>query len=150
MVSIRRSLTVLKHAAMPSPAQRSIVPWLKTWAAGSPRQLTAMPRTTPFYNQWQPACQHDARKRKAWKLEKWWQGNVVGTEDIQPDPKETYQETLAKVNGTPAAEYTKKGSLNTTSVVDDSFWKPAYTTARGFISREKQQVNFEYVSFRLT
>ncbi|CAI6342457.1 unnamed protein product [Periconia digitata] len=85
------------------------------------------------------------REEKSWKLEKWWSLNTVGTEDIQPDPKVTYQGALSKVDGTPAVVYAETGSLNTTSVVGDGLWIPAYTTNSGWISQEKQQVKFGLV-----
>lgn len=77
----------------------------------------------------------------AWKLEKYWIENAVGTLAVQPDPKETYQQALDKIEGSPTAEYTT-GSLNQTSVVADDLWQTAYNTDTIFGDQESMQEGF--------
>ncbi|KAF2023914.1 ferric reductase-like protein transmembrane component 4 [Setomelanomma holmii] len=64
----------------------------------------------------------------SWKHEKYWKDNVAGAFVVQPDPKETFQEALAKVNGTPTTVYNETGVLNVTSIVAEEFWWAAYNT----------------------
>ncbi|KAF4835787.1 Ferric/cupric reductase transmembrane component B [Colletotrichum tropicale] len=77
-----------------------------------------------------------------WKLEKFWQENVAGTEAVQPDPKETYQQALEKIDGTPTALYDATGSLNQTSLVSEGLWFAAYNTDTIFENQESQQEGF--------
>ena len=37
----------------------------------------------------------------SWKLERYWTMNVTETAEVQPDPKASFQETLANITGTP-------------------------------------------------
>lgn len=77
-----------------------------------------------------------------WKLEKFWKDNVAGTYAVQPDPKETYQEALAKINGTPTAVYAETGSLNETSIVAEDIWYAAYNTDVIFGHQESMQEGY--------
>lgn len=77
----------------------------------------------------------------AWQIEKYWKDNVAGYLSVQPDPKETFQQALAKVNGTPTAVYVE-GALNETSVVPDEAWEAAYVTNNVFAHQESQQVRY--------
>lgn len=48
-----------------------------------------------------PSDPLDGPDIKDWQIEKWWQRSVVGRMAVQPDPKETYQQALAKVKARP-------------------------------------------------
>lgn len=76
------------------------------------------------------------------KLERYWERNVVGTNEDQPDPKYTYQQALAKINSTSIATYDGTGSLNETSAVSEVLWFANYNTDEIFIRQESQQEKF--------
>ncbi|KAF2152204.1 ferric reductase-like protein transmembrane component 4 [Myriangium duriaei CBS 260.36] len=78
-------------------------------------------------------------------LEQYWQDNVPGSYAVQPSPKETYQQTLARINGTPSVVYSGSGSLNQTSVLAEDAWFGAYNTDKVFLQQEKQQEGFGLV-----
>ncbi|KAF1940309.1 ferric reductase-like protein transmembrane component 4 [Clathrospora elynae] len=80
-----------------------------------------------------------------WQIEKFWIANVAGTLVVQPDPKETYQEALAKVEGTPSAVYNETGTLNETSVVSQELWFAAYNTDATFAHQESMQERYALV-----
>ncbi|KAK9446640.1 ferric-chelate reductase [Limtongia smithiae] len=80
-----------------------------------------------------------------WSLERYWEGNVAGSADVQPDPKETYQQSLAKINGIPTAEYSETGWLNETSIVAYELWFANYNTDVAFEEQESQQVKYGLV-----
>jgi hypothetical protein len=77
-----------------------------------------------------------------WKLERYWKDNVVGSNAVQPDPKETYQQALAKVETTPTVVYNGTGSLNEVSVVAEDTWFVAFNTDTIFIHQETQQEGY--------
>ncbi|GKT57100.1 ferric-chelate reductase [Colletotrichum tofieldiae] len=79
-----------------------------------------------------------------WKLEKYWKDNVAGAAAVQPDPKVTYQQALAKVNGTPAAVYVATGPLNETSLVSQELWYAAYNTDVVFEGQESMQAKYGF------
>jgi hypothetical protein len=78
----------------------------------------------------------------AWKLEQYWKDNVAGSYANQPDPKDTYQQALAKVKGAPTTVYNETGSLNKTSIVSEDLWYAAYNNDKTFIEQETQQEGF--------
>lgn len=80
-----------------------------------------------------------------WKLEQFWKANVAGTYAHQPDPKDTYQQALAKIDGTPTAEYNETGTLNETSTISEDLWFAAYNTDTIFIHQESQQEKYGQV-----
>ncbi|CBX94945.1 hypothetical protein IAQ61_008388, partial [Plenodomus lingam] len=84
---------------------------------------------------------------QAWALEKFWVENVAGTLAVQPDPKETYQEALEKVEGVPSVEYAGTGSLNVTSVVAEEPWFAAFITDTVFGDQETMQERYGLVIF---
>ncbi|TID27931.1 hypothetical protein E2P81_ATG00687 [Venturia nashicola] len=61
----------------------------------------------------------------AWELEKYWRMNVAGRAQVQPDPKETYQQALEKA-GTPTETLADKNSLNKTSKISDAAYISNY------------------------
>ncbi|KAF4972609.1 hypothetical protein FSARC_882 [Fusarium sarcochroum] len=63
-----------------------------------------------------------------WKLERYWAANAAGSDNVQPDPKETYQQALSKVNGTLTAIYAGTDHLNKTCVVSYDLWYTNYRT----------------------
>lgn len=67
---------------------------------------------------------------------------MAGTEAAQPDPKETYQQALENISGTPTALYNATGSLNQTSLVSEDLWFAAYNTDTIFENQESQQEGF--------
>jgi hypothetical protein len=65
-------------------------------------------------------CANDTRggsTLKEWQIEQWWQKNVAGTKSIQPDPKETYGQALAKVDPRPNEILVQGDPLNKTMLV---------------------------------
>ncbi|KAK2026910.1 ferric reductase-like protein transmembrane component 4 [Colletotrichum zoysiae] len=77
-----------------------------------------------------------------WELEKYWKNNVAGIAAVQPDPKVTFQQALATVNGTPTAVYAATGPLNQTSLVSQDLWYAAYDTDVIFEGQESMQVKY--------
>lgn len=72
-------------------------------------------------------CHQDSRNRgqlKEWQIEEWWQKNVVGNQAQQPDPKETYQQALAKVEIIPTEALILGNPLNRTMLVADEDYQP--------------------------
>ena len=86
--------------------------------------------------------QSHCKDTPVWKLERFWKDNVAGTYAHQPDPKTTYQQALAKINGTPTAVYNETGSLNDTSIVSKDLWFAAHNTDTIFIHQESQQEGY--------
>ncbi|KAI5456993.1 ferric reductase-like protein transmembrane component 4 [Mariannaea sp. PMI_226] len=82
-----------------------------------------------------------------WKLERYWKANAVGSDDVQPDPKEPYQFALQKVHGTPVAIYAETGVLNETSVVAYDLWYQNYHTDVIFWGQERKQEKYGLVIF---
>lgn len=77
-----------------------------------------------------------------WKLEQFWKNNVAGSYEHQPDLKDTYQQALAKIDGSPIAVYNETGSLNETSITSEILWFAAYNTDTIFIRQESQQEKY--------
>lgn len=78
----------------------------------------------------------------AWKIEKFWKENVAGTFKVQPDPKESWQQALDKIGGTPTTVYNETGYLNETSVVAEELWSTAYNTDVAFRQQESMQEKY--------
>ncbi|KZL79842.1 ferric reductase transmembrane component 4 [Colletotrichum incanum] len=74
-----------------------------------------------------------------WKLEKYSKDNVAGTAAVQPDPKVTYQQALAKVNGTPTMLYAATMPLNEINLVSQDLWYIAYNINVIFEGQESMQ-----------
>lgn len=72
----------------------------------------------------------------AWKLEKYWKANVAGTASVQPDPKDTYQQALAKVVLAPNETLVAGDPLNKTSLVAEDDWLAAFNADAAFETQE--------------
>jgi len=77
----------------------------------------------------------------SWKIEKWWQANVAGRAQKQPNPKQSYGTTLAQVT-TPPTEVYEKGSLNKTSIVSEETWQSNWNAEYNFESGEIAQEGY--------
>ncbi|KAE9979703.1 hypothetical protein EG328_000753 [Venturia inaequalis] len=62
---------------------------------------------------------------QAWELERYWKMNVAGRAQVQPDPKETYQQALEKA-GTPTETLVSGNPLNKTSKITDDDYTSNY------------------------
>ncbi|KAH8711913.1 ferric reductase-like protein transmembrane component 4 [Phaeosphaeriaceae sp. PMI808] len=82
-----------------------------------------------------------------WKLERYWKENIPGALAVQPDPKETFQEALAKVIDTPTVVYAEPGSLNVTSNIAEDLWFAAYNTDIIFAHQESMQEGYALILF---
>lgn len=80
-----------------------------------------------------------------WKIEKWWKANVAGNQESQPDPKWTYQETLARIITPPVTTYIAKSALNATNLVSNATWLGNYNGDREFETLEITTEKFGYV-----
>ncbi|KAF2104813.1 ferric reductase like transmembrane component [Rhizodiscina lignyota] len=67
-----------------------------------------------------------------WKIEKYWQENVAGTAQVQPDPKETYEAALVKIHGTVTETLVSGDSLNRTMLVGDSDYQENWNALVAF------------------
>lgn len=74
-----------------------------------------------------------------WKLEKFWNKNVAGSYETQPEPKYSYEQALAKISDPPFVVFNKTGSLNETSLVFEGVWSANYDTDTDFMYRETLQ-----------
>lgn len=74
-----------------------------------------------------------------WQLEKFWKENVAGSYQIQPEPKYSYEQALARISNPPIAVFNRTGSLKETSVVFDGVWSANYDTDTDFMYRETLQ-----------
>ena len=73
-------------------------------------------------------------------LEAWWYANVAGRLAVQPPPKESYQQALAKVTE-PPSEYAKsKNPLNKTSLVSDDDYISNFNAQQIF---QEQEILYE-------
>lgn len=61
---------------------------------------------------------------KEWEIEKWWMQNVAGRMAVQPDPKETYQQALARVDKLPTEAIALGDPLNQTMLIRDEDYQP--------------------------
>ncbi|KAJ1565026.1 hypothetical protein HK096_004975 [Nowakowskiella sp. JEL0078] len=66
------------------------------------------------------------------QIEHYWEKNVAGHDDVQPNPKESYQTALAKVTVTPSQKYTKNLPLNVTMLVPASDYEASYNALSAF------------------
>ena len=69
-------------------------------------------------------------------LERWWQSSITGREDNQPNPKQSYQESLAKVTTPPEAVVATDAILNVTSLVDEDSYIATYNGETNFEAME--------------
>ncbi|KAF2493106.1 ferric reductase-like protein transmembrane component 4 [Lophium mytilinum] len=88
-------------------------------------------------------CQHVT----AWKLEKFWRMNVAGHGAVQPDPKETYQQALAKVTKPPTEILVTGDPLNQTSLVTEDDWMANYNADSIFEIQEDTHERYGLVVF---
>lgn len=75
-----------------------------------------------------------------WRIEKWWKSNVAGTQQLQPDPKWTFQEAMAKIKIAPVPAYSEKIPLNITSTISDDMWLGNYN---GLVEFETLEITSE-------
>jgi hypothetical protein len=67
-----------------------------------------------------PECPDDL---PVWQVERWWLDSIPGRLKVQPEPKETYQQALAKVTTPPTKALVAGEPLNQTMLVsDDDYW----------------------------
>ena len=83
-------------------------------------------------------------------LEKYWLRNVAGTQSVQPSPKYSYQQALAKIAGDPTETINSGNPLNTTSVVAEedfiaNFNAQAIFQAEEILHEEYGYSHSEYV-----
>ena len=69
---------------------------------------------------------------KDWEIEHWWQQNLVGNLAIQPDPKETYGEALAKISTITTETLVLGDPLNRTMMVSDQDYQPNWNADTAF------------------
>ncbi|KAK6382826.1 hypothetical protein LTS17_003495 [Exophiala oligosperma] len=79
-------------------------------------------------------CPHDpsVKNLQDWQIERWWRMNIPGTAAVQPEPKETYQEALAKAKTTPSETITSGSPLNGTMLVSDDDYQPNWNANNAF------------------
>lgn len=69
---------------------------------------------------------------EAWRLEKYWERNVPGRLEYQPEPKETYQEALAKVTTPPNSTTPLDQTLLFVSLVDEETYLATFNAKDAF------------------
>lgn len=74
-----------------------------------------------------------------WKLERFWNKNVAGSYETQPEPKYSYEEALARTSDPPIAVFNRTGHLKETSLVSEDVWSANYDTDTDFMYRETLQ-----------
>ncbi|RDL35207.1 uncharacterized protein BP5553_07138 [Venustampulla echinocandica] len=79
-------------------------------------------------------------KVAVYRLEKWWLRNVAGTKEVQPDPKYSYQQALARVTEPPTTTLVSGDPLNKTSLVKDADYIAVFNAQEIF---EAQEVLYE-------
>ena len=75
-------------------------------------------------------------------LEGYWQLNVAGRQDVQPSPKESYQQALAKVTFPPTTVINSSDTLNVTSLVDEKSYVANYNADANFELMEITQEQY--------
>jgi hypothetical protein len=71
-----------------------------------------------------------------WSLEEYWKMNVAGRMEVQPDPKDTYQETLAKMKVAPTETLVNGNPLNKTSLISEDDYLSNLNSLAGFEDSE--------------
>ncbi|KAG7284023.1 hypothetical protein NEMBOFW57_010381 [Staphylotrichum longicolle] len=64
-------------------------------------------------------------------LERYWEMNAAGRKDVQPLPKYSYQDALARVTTPPTAVHNSSLVLNSTELVSDFFYSMVYGSLEG-------------------
>lgn len=82
----------------------------------------------------------------AWNLEKYWNMNVAGRLRQQPDPKATYQQTLASLTKKPTDTLVATEDLNRTMLVSDDDYEGSYNAQDVFEKMEDRHSTYGYVS----
>ncbi len=80
----------------------------------------------------------------SWKLERYWTMNVAGTAKVQPDPKASFQETLANITGTPTEILGSGEPLNKTSLVSEEDFLTNWNGMSGFEVQENTHERYGY------
>jgi hypothetical protein len=82
-----------------------------------------------------------------WKLEKYWKMNVAGHAAVQPIPKETYQQTLARIVSGPNETLVGGDPLNKTSLVFEEDWLSNFNADSEFETQEVTHERYGCVTF---
>lgn len=71
-----------------------------------------------------------------WRIEKYWKENVAGHEAHQPEPRQSYQQTLAQIGSAPTSATPSQDLLKNASLVHDSTYLGLYNAESGFTDSE--------------
>jgi hypothetical protein len=80
-----------------------------------------------------------------WRLEQYWAKYTVGRDAGQPDPKETYQQALAKVTEAPTKTLVSGDPLNQTSLVNEDDYTMNYNGDANFENVENIHEKYGFV-----
>lgn len=78
-------------------------------------------------------------------LETFWQANVAGREKVQPNPKETYAQALAKITTPPTETLVYGDPLNKTMLIGDDDYQQNWNGDQGFERNEDLNSKYRYV-----
>lgn len=76
------------------------------------------------------------RDIETWRLEKFWERNVAGRHAQQPQPKESYQKTLERIEDPPVSITPPDKTLIGLSKVDDATYQALYNAEYSFTRSE--------------
>ncbi|KXT04357.1 hypothetical protein AC579_8939 [Pseudocercospora musae] len=80
-----------------------------------------------------------------WRLEQWWAERVVGRQSNQPSPKQTYQQTLAKISSPPNSTVPSDQVLRQATLVTDETYRSNYNAVGIFEVNEATHVRYGLV-----
>ena len=83
-------------------------------------------------------CQNVA----VWRLERYWNMNVVGKQAAQPLPKATYQQTLANMTTNPVSPVVMGEDLNQAMMVSDEDYLGSYNAQGVFEQMERNHETY--------
>ncbi|KAL8733938.1 MAG: hypothetical protein Q9181_003389 [Wetmoreana brouardii] len=86
------------------------------------------------------------QKVAVWKLERYWNRNVAGTQPNQPIPKATYQQTVANITTKPTDTLVAGEDLNKTMIVSDEDHQASYNAQSVFEEMERNHETYGCVS----
>lgn len=78
-------------------------------------------------------------------LETFWQANVAGRAQVQPSPKETYMQALAKVTTPPTETLVYGDPLNKTMLIGDDDYEQNWNGDQGFERNETKNSTYRQV-----
>lgn len=80
-----------------------------------------------------------------WKIERWWTTKMPGTKPGQPEPKESYQQTLARVMTPPNVTIpTDQVLMDENTLVEEETWLAHYNGDLIFEKNEATHVRYGY------